>query len=374
MGWSEVAAPWGDRCLGERCDQGLRRGLIGRSSTPTDRMATSTDQVSHPHHPIARSDHALSHSNYPISRSNYPVAHSNHPIATLNYPITNYPITHSNYPITQLLHHQILRLSLLTLFVLLLAAPARAQFQPQPLSDPATGESYHVEGAAGFWFPTSDISIESQSLGIIGSAINFKRDLGLTDTHFAELHLEVRPSRRHKFRFQYIPIKYEQAHIVTRDIIFNGQLYRVGVAVNSTLDWKAYRFGYEYDFVSRDRLFAGFVLDLKYTDLNATLLSPIVSEFTTAQAPIPAIGGIIRYYPVPNVSVTGEVTGFRLPESLIKDTTGHYFDVDIYGTLNFTNYVGVQFGYRKFDVGYLIRNDSGALTMKNFFFGIVARY
>ena len=109
--------------------------------------------------------------------------------------------------------------------------------------------------------------------------------------------------------------------------------------INSTLDWKAYRFGYEYDFISRDRGFGGFILDFKYTDVTATLstvASPIVTEFTQAKAPIPAIGGIFRVYVVPNISITGEVTGFNLPEKLIKDTSGHYLDVNVYGTLNFT--------------------------------------
>jgi len=47
-------------------------------------------------------------------------------------------------------------------------APASAQFQPRPISDPATGERYHIEAAAGYWFPTADLTLSSQSLGLIG--------------------------------------------------------------------------------------------------------------------------------------------------------------------------------------------------------------
>ena len=257
----------------------------------------------------------------------------------------------------------------------LIGSPARAQFQPRPLNDPATGERYHIEAAAGWWFPNAEMSISSQSLGILGSTIDFKKDLGLTDQHFPELHLELRADR-HKFRFQFIPIKYEQTGTLTRDIVFNGQRYRLGVPVISTLDWKAYRIGYEYDFVSTNRVFAGFILDFKQTDVTATLatVTPGLTEFARARAPIPAIGGVVRGYVVPNISITGEVTGFKLPENLIKDITGHYFDVDIYGTLNFTNYVGVQLGYRSFDVGYIVDTDTGSFTLKGMFFGIVARY
>jgi len=269
-------------------------------------------------------------------------------------------------------------LSLLAWVVLLSwPASARAQFTPRPVADPATGERYHVEAAAGFWFPTADISIASQSLGIVGSTIDFKKDLGLTDQHFPEVHLELRPAPRHKFRLQYIPIKYDQNAVLTRTVVFNGQSYTIGRAISSTLDWKAYRIGYEYDFISRDRGFGGFILDFKYTDVTArlsTVASPIVTEFTQAEAPIPAIGGIFRVYVVPNISISGEVTGFTLPEKTFKDKNGHYLDVNVYGTLNFTNYVGVQVGYRALDVGYLVNTDTGSFTLQGVFFGIVARY
>ena len=87
-------------------------------------------------------------------------------------------------------------------------------------------------------------------------------------------------------------------------------------------------------------------------------------------------------YPVANVSITGEISGFSLgwlPDSIIKENDGHFADVDFYGTVNFTNYVGVQVGYRSFDVAYQIGRggvltDTGAFTVKGLYFGVVARY
>ena len=72
--------------------------------------------------------------------------------------------------------------------------------------------------------------------------------------------------------------------------------------------------------------------------------------------------------------MTFELTGFKLPEKAIKDTQLHYFDLDLYGTLNFTNNVGVQVGYRSFDVGYVLGSDTGSLKLNGMFFGVVARY
>src|SRR4029077_19857896 len=133
--------------------------------------------------------------------------------------------------------------------------PASAQFTPRSLDDPATGEKYHIEGSVGVWFPIADMQISSDQFGISGSTIDLKRDLGLTDQKFPDLALVLRPAKKHKFRLAYIPIKYEQEGTLTTDIVFNGQRYRVGFPVNSSLDWKAIRYSYEYDFISRDRGF-----------------------------------------------------------------------------------------------------------------------
>jgi len=150
-----------------------------------------------------------------------------------------------------------------------LAAPAHAQFQQQPVSEPVTGETYHVEGAVGLWAPSPTMSISSESLGIIGSTIDFRNDLGMQSQSFPEFHLELRGGK-HKFRFQLIPIRFSQEATLTRDIVFNGQRYRVGLPVTSALDWNAYRFGYEYDFVRRDRFWVGGMIDVKYTEVTET--------------------------------------------------------------------------------------------------------
>jgi hypothetical protein len=258
-----------------------------------------------------------------------------------------------------------------------LPAPASAQFKPRALNDPATGETYHIEGFAGLWWPTADMSITSSGSGALaglpGTQIDFKQDLGLTDQRFPEVRLVLRPARSHKFRFQYIPISYTQTATLTRSIKFNGQLYTVGVPVNSSLDWGAYRFGYEYDFIVKNRGFGGFIVEAKYTDVRANLMSPLLNEFASAAAPIPAIGGIARVYVVPNISITGEVSGFKLPHVSDK-YDGHYLDVDVYGTVNVTGYVGAQIGYRAIDVGYLVKTDAGSFTLPGFYIGVVARY
>jgi hypothetical protein len=263
------------------------------------------------------------------------------------------------------------------------AAPADAQFRPRVVTEqPATGERYHVEGSTEFWNPTADLVVTSAGTGALaglpGSQIDAKRDLGFLDKRLPQFELVLRPARSHKFRFQYIPIKYQRdsfQHPTTID--FNGQRYSVEVPVNSSLDWKAARFGYEFDFINKSRGFGGFIIEAKYTDVRVDIATPLLNppaQFAHARAPIPALGGIARVYVVPRVSITGEVTGFKLPDNIEGRYAAHYVDVDVYGTVNATNNVGFKVGYRSLDLGYLIKQDTGAFTLKGLYFGIVARY
>jgi hypothetical protein len=256
------------------------------------------------------------------------------------------------------------------------AAPARAQYGARSLSDPATGEKYHVEVGGYFWNPTPDIRITSQSLtrDALGTPIDFVTDLGIEQTRFKQLKVVLRPGRKQKLRFEYTPISYEAVGTLRRDVVFNGQKYSVALPVATDLEWKAYRFVYEYDFLYLDRGFVGMLLEAKYTDVRAQLSNLLVTEFVKAKAPIPTIGVIGRGYVAPNISITGELSGFGTGGIFGEDYRAHYVDFDLYGTVNFNDNVGAQVGYRLFNVFYHVEHDEGDLVMKGFYFGGVVRF
>jgi hypothetical protein len=255
-----------------------------------------------------------------------------------------------------------------------LAAPARAQYGAKTVSDPATGEKYHVEVAGDFWFPAPAIAITSEALGIVGSRIDFVQDLGIERTRFKQMKVVLRPGQKHKLRFEYTPITYQAVGSLKANIVFNGILYPVAFPVATDLSWKAYRFAYEYDFVSRDRGFFGLVLETKYTDVQATLSNVLDTEFVHAKAPIPTIGAIGRAYVAPNISITGELSGLATGSVFGEDYKAHYFDFDLYGTVNINDYVGAQLGYRSFNVFYHVEDDEGDLVLKGLYFGGVLRF
>jgi hypothetical protein len=261
---------------------------------------------------------------------------------------------------------------LLTLAGCLLATSAEAQFSRR---DPATGEKYNVEVAYGWWNPNPEITVSSESLGIPGTLIDFETDLGIEKKKLPEFRAVLRPARKHKFRLAYIPIQYDvEGHILSRPLVFNGQIFNVGLPINVDASWKTWRIGYEYDFVYRDRGYVGLLVEAKYTRASIDFSSPITSEFAEATAPIPAIGLTGRGYVARNVAVGGEFAVFRLPNGEDDKYQGSYYDFDFYATLNFNNNVGVTGGWRKLDLSYTVDLDQGSLKMTGYYVLGVVRF
>jgi hypothetical protein len=270
-------------------------------------------------------------------------------------------------------------LCLAAIFVLTLTPRAMAQYRPLPAGSYGTagnpvGEPYHVEFAFNLWSPEPNIVIASESLGIAGTNINVQADLGVEKKQTYEFRLVLRPGKKHKFRFNYVPLKYDADTTLRADIIFNGIKYPLSTSVATKLEWRTYRLGYEYDFVSNPRGFFGMVLEAKFTDINVELNSAIANEYARVRAPIPAIGAVGRVYVTRNVAITGEFTALKIPDSINAEYGGHYYEWEVYGTMNFTKNLGAQLGWRAQDLAYLAKQDSGNAQLKGSYFGGVARF
>src|SRR5688572_26502544 len=269
-------------------------------------------------------------------------------------------------------------LSLLTLGVVAAPVTAAAQYRPSmSMEGDAVGEVYRIEAAYAWWNAEPSLIINSESLEIVGTDIDLIGDLGIQKKRLGLFDVVLRPGRKHKFRFQRIPIKYEtDAFPVQREFVFNGQRYRVGLPVTTSVDFTTYRFGYEYDFLYLRRGFLGALVDLKYTNVDVSLDSPIGAEFISATAPIPTIGVVGRGYVLPSLAINGELSFFRTPEGLAEQLDGDasYTDFDINGTYNFNKNVGFKMGYRRTSVFYDVELDTGDLKFKGMYFGGVVRY
>lgn len=267
--------------------------------------------------------------------------------------------------------------SMSTLALLALPAAASAQYRPAGSVEAAVGEKYHIEASYAWWNAEPDLIVNSESLGIIGSDVDLIGDLGIEKKRLGKFDLVLKPGKKHRLRFQRLPIKYEtDAYPVQRAFIFNGQRYTVGLPVTTTADFSTYSFGYEYDFLYFSRGFIGGNVNLKYSHINVDLRSPIGNEFVEQAAPIPAFGFAGRAYPHKNLAVDFEMQFFNIPNSLAEqiDGDGTYRDTDFHVTYNINNNVGAQMGWRRTTIFYTAERDSGDLRFKGWYFGGVVRY
>ena len=253
-------------------------------------------------------------------------------------------------------------------------APASAQFASQErLSPGVIGEKYHVELSGTFWNPSLVGVISSEQFDIIGSQVDFVGDLGFERTRFKDLRIVLRPSKKSRFRIQYTPVVYTAETQPRRTFVWNGQTYSANLPINSTFEWKVWRFGYEYDFFYTDRGFIGAMIEARATNFSAELNSPLNNEFVTARGPLPAIGLVGRAYVLPELAINFEVSGFSLPD-IDPKYEANYYDWDINGTFNFTNNMGVQVGWRRMTTFLSIEKDTGDLKFQGMWFGAAIRY
>jgi hypothetical protein len=263
--------------------------------------------------------------------------------------------------------------------LLTLPATARAQYSAPDADSGAIGEKYHVEVSGNFWNPSVFGKISSTQFDIIGSDIDVVRDLGYQQTRFRDLRIVLRPSKKSRFKIQYTPIHYEAATTLTRTVVFNGINFNVSAPIKSEFNWKVLRLGYEYDFYYASRGFIGALVEARYTQFDATLStnSPLLAtqqvEYTEAKAPLPALGIVARAYPLKELAVNFEMSTFRLPH-VNEKYEANYFDWDINGTVNVTNNVGLQIGWRKMTNYLRVEKDLGDLAFKGIWFGAAVRF
>ena len=236
------------------------------------------------------------------------------------------------------------------------------------------GEDYTLEITGGMWDPRPSIVASSEQFGIIGSQIDFGNDLGMVRKRHPEMRLTFKPGRRHKLRLNWLPIQYSQSAVLERRVVFQGIAFDVGIGVDSALRWDAWRFGYEFDVIARERGYVGLILEAKYTHIQAELDSVVGYEYVTARAPIPALGAITRVYVTRFTPITAEVTAFRLPDNVVQGYEARYVDFDIYGTINLSNMVGINVGYRSMDMSYLVEHDTGDLKLEGMYLSGAFRF
>lgn len=179
----------------------------------------------------------------------------------------------------------------------------------------------------------------------IGSDVKLVDDLGFDEKKdFFQGRLQVKFLKKHKFNLEYIPLKWDADKVITKTIEFSGQTYTVGTRVQSSLDLKFLKGGYEYDFLVGNFGFLGGTIDVLVANASVQLKAPdlAIDQKEDKTVPIPMIGLIGRIYPIKWVNLTAKASGLPL------GGYGYVFDGEVCLNINPVKYLGISGGYRYF--------------------------
>ena len=258
-----------------------------------------------------------------------------------------------------------------------LRTPQRAQYRPAP-TEAAIGENYHIEASYGWWDAEPALIVNSESLGILGTDVDLINDLGIEKHRLGKFDLVLKPAKKHRFKFQHLPIKYEtDAFPVQRAFVFNGQRYTVGLPVTTIVDFTTYSFGYEYDFLYFPRGFVGANINMKLHQhrrrpaaaRSARSSSSRRRRFRRSASPAAATSRRTSRSMASSRSSASRRTSRNSSTATAATTTSTFTR-----TYNFNKYVGAQLGWRKTTIFYEAEFDTGDLKFTGMYFGGVVRY
>jgi hypothetical protein len=269
-------------------------------------------------------------------------------------------------------------------------APTPAQPPAEPIAPVIAiiGEEFHVELQIGGWvtMPSTVLYSDTESLTttvngtsttttVNGTLIDFKNALGLKNQVFPEGHITVRLAPKHKVRGEYMPLFYKQTTVIGADFKFNGQTYLAGQTVESTMHWKEWYVGYEFDPLVTDRAYIGGVVAVSSLNLSGATANAAQSGTASVNIIMPGLGVSGRFYASGRVSVTGDFLVFDLPGSATS-THGHIINAGGYVTYNINKHVGAQLGYRFTDTSHTWGSplNVGTLTIGGPFVGGTAHF
>ena len=176
----------------------------------------------------------------------------------------------------------------LALFLIILVHPASAQEYP---------DTFAINiGNNSVWDSNSEISANSSS-GLLGSTLNFKRDLnGDEQSNNFWLGAFYRFTPHHRIDFSWLRITREGDKVLSRTISFANREFTLDAKVNSEIDARFYKLAYTWSFYHSDIVELGLRGGIMWLDyyvkLQGLLNRKAEQNFND---PVPTMGVLLDY-------------------------------------------------------------------------------
>jgi len=158
---------------------------------------------------------------------------------------------------------------------------------------PLSSLAFEIGARGYYWFPSLDGTVKADKASIIGTTIDFEKDLGIEDEDYPSVEVFVGGGNHH-LSLTYTDIEYSGRKKITTDIIFKGETYTATYTVDSSIEYKMMDLHYQYDFLDLENVLAGFslggVFQVKYLDGEVSLKTTGIDEKEDFTIPIPMLG------------------------------------------------------------------------------------
>jgi outer membrane protein len=158
---------------------------------------------------------------------------------------------------------------------------------------PASSSGFEVGARGLYWFPSLDGNVKVDTAGIVGTSIDFEKDLGIDDESYPTIEAFIGADKHH-VTLAYTNIDYSGEKTLTRTIVFDGKTYSTSSLVNSSIEYRHIDFAYQYDFLNLENILAGFslggVFQVTYLEGKVNLKTMGIDEKEEFTLPIPMIG------------------------------------------------------------------------------------
>ncbi len=181
-------------------------------------------------------------------------------------------------------------------------------------------------------------------------ALDLDSDLGIRGRKWMILAKGYyKPSRKHRFHFEFVPYRLVGANRLPRTAGFAGTAFQAGEALTTRANVNYFFGGYQYDFVNRERGHFGVLGGLSYFHSRIRLeSSPVVRVASdTRSLPLPLAGAGFRVYPLRAsnlLNINGDFKGMSL------GSYGHYAQGSINAGIGIGRRITLQVGYALLDL------------------------
>jgi hypothetical protein len=200
--------------------------------------------------------------------------------------------------------------------------------------------SLDLESGLVFSSPYNEVRVP----GITGTTLNLAKDLQTQQTLFYRVRASYTLAKRHTVSVLAAPLSVKSKGVLTKEVTYNGQLFRSGDNLEGTFVFNTYRLTYRYAIIHTNRFRLGVGLTGLLRDATVRLKSETQNAAFDNVGLVPLLHYHLWWNPARRLLILSEADGSY-------STFGQAFDVFAGAAYRFTPVVAVKAGYRVIEGG-----------------------